>query len=62
MIGVAYGLMWGVREKEIKSDSLISGFSNWMECGAIYILRWGSPGSEICFLSIDRYFIEPEKN
>lgn len=54
--------MWGVREKEIKSDSLISGFSNWMECGAIYILRWGSPGSEICFLSIDRYFIEPEKN
>lgn len=43
------------------NESLISGMSNWMDCGAV-LLRWGSLGSRICFCHRQVLFIEPEKN
>lgn len=36
LTGLAYGLVWKIREREIKNDYLISGFGDWMDCGTIY--------------------------
>lgn len=55
LTGLAYGLMWKIRKREIKNGFLISGFGNFgLWC---HILRWGSLKSRIWFLFIDKGFL-----